>query len=162
MPKLIMCLFTVLLLTANKSCSSGALGDFVNLLKTSDKVELFVVEPFPTAAQEQNLSSTYVADYKVVEFIPTGPGQATALTLESVDVKNFDLVNVKNCPFMAKYALRFSKGKDKVTMVISPTPCGKIRVVFSSGVKEKNLELTPENGLEAEIQKVISAQSIVK
>ena len=63
---------------------------------------------------------------------------------------------------MAKYALRFSKGKDKVTMVISPAPCGKARVIFSSGVKEKNLELTLENGLEAEIQKVISAQSLVK
>lgn len=161
MPKLIMCLFAVMLLS-NKSCNSGALGDFVNLLKTSDKVELFVVESFPTAAQEQNTTSTYVADYKVIEFIPTGPGQATALTLESVDVKNFDLINVKNCPFMAKYALRFSKGKDRVTMVISPAPCGKARVLFSSGVKEKNLELTPENGLEVEIQKVVAAQSIIK
>lgn len=161
MSKLFLCLLGVMLL-GNKSCNSGALGDFINLLKTSDKVELFVVDSFPTAAQEQDLKSTYVADYKVIEFIPTGPGQATALTFAAVEVKNFDLVNVKNCPFMAKYALRFSKGKDRVTMVISPAPCGKARMVFSSGAKERNMELKPENDLEAEIQKVAAAQSVIK
>ena len=161
MLKLFMCLLGVVLL-GNKSCNSGALGDFVNLLKTSDKVELFVVEAFPTAAQEQTLDATYVADYKVSEFIPTDPAEATALTFAAVDVKNFDLINVKNCPFMAKYALRFSKGKDRVTMVISPAACGKARMIFASGAKEKNLELTPENSLEAAIQKIVSKQAIVK
>ena len=81
MPKLLMCLLSVVLL-GSKSCSSKALGDFVNLLKTSDKVELFAVEAFPTAAQEQTLDATYVADYKVSEFIPTDPAEATALTLD--------------------------------------------------------------------------------
>ncbi|WP_373552193.1 hypothetical protein [Haliscomenobacter sp.] len=161
MPKLLMCLLSVVLL-GSKSCSSKALGDFVNLLKTSDKVELFAVEAFPTAAQEQTLDATYVADYKVSEFIPTDPVEATALTLASIEVKNFDLINVKNCPFMAKYALRFSKGKDRITMVISSSPCGKARMLFASGAKERSLELTPENSLEAAIQKIVSKQAIVK
>lgn len=155
MPKLLMCLLSVVLL-GSKSCNSKALGDFVNLLKTSDKVELFAVDAFPTAAQEQTLDATYVADYKVLEFIPTDPVEATALTLAAVEVKNFDLINVKNCPFMAKYALRFSKGKDRVTMVISSAPCGKARMIFASGAKERSLELTPENSLEAAIQKIVS------
>lgn len=161
MPKLLMCLLSIVLL-GSKSCSSKALGDFVNLLKTSDKVELFAVEAFPTAAQEQTLDATYIADYKVLEFVPTNPAEATVLTLAAVDVKNFDLINVKNCPFMAKYALRFSKGKDRVTMVISPAPCGKARMLFASGAKERSLELTPENGLEAAIQKIVNKQAIVK
>jgi len=161
MPKLLMCLLSIVLL-GNKSCSSKALGDFVNLLKTSDKVELFAVDAFPTAAQEQTLDATYVADYKVLEFIPTDPVEATALTLAAVEVKNFDLINVKNCPFMAKYALRFSKGKDRITMVISSAPCGKARMIFASGAKERSLELTPENSLEAAIQKIVSKQAIVK
>lgn len=155
MPKLLMCLLSVVLL-GSKSCNSKALGDFVNLLKTSDKVELFAVEAFPTVAQEQTMNATYVADYKVIELIPTGPAEAASLTFAAVDAKNFDLVNVKNCPFMAKYALRFSKGKDRVTMVISPAPCGKARMLFASGAKERNLELTPENSLEAAIQKIVS------
>ena len=161
MPKLLMCLLSVVLL-GNKSCSSKALGDFVNLLKTSDKVELFAVDAFPTAAQEQTLDATYVADYKVLEFIPTDPVEATALTLAAVEVKNFDLINVKNCPFMAKYALRFSKGKDRVTMVISSAPCGKARMIFASGAKERSMELTPGNSLEAAIQKIVSKQAIIK
>jgi hypothetical protein len=161
MPKLLMCLLSVVLL-GSKSCNSKALGDFVNLLKTSDKVELFAVDAFPTAAQEQTLNATYIADYKVLEFIPTNPVEATALTLAAVEVKNFDLINVKNCPFMAKYALRFSKGKDRITMVISSAPCGKARMIFASGAKERSLELTPENSLEAAIQKIVSKQAIVK
>jgi hypothetical protein len=161
MSKLLLCLCCVLLV-AGKSCNSKALGDFFNLLKTSDKVELFVVEAFPTAAAEQNLSATYVADYKVLEFIATDPAEATALTLAAVEVKNFDIVNVKSCPFMAKYALRFSKGKDQVTLVLSPSPCGKTRILYASGAKEKALDLTPENRLEAAIQKIVDKQSLVK
>jgi len=162
MPKLLMYLSCVVLL-GSKACDSNILGDFAKIFKSVDKTELYAIDAFPTPAQEQDLSKTYVADYKVMEYLPLSTDEAASLKLAAVNIRNYDALNVKSCPFMAKYAVRFTTAKEQLTYVISPAPCGKIRMVFSADtkIKDKLMDLISENGLDAAIRKVIE-KSMVK
>ena len=161
MPKLLMYLMSVMLL-GSKACNSNILGDFAKIFKSVDKTELYVIDAFPTPAQEQDLSKTYIADYKVMEYLPLSADEAASIKLAAVNIRNYDALNVKSCPFMAKYAVRFTTAKEQLTYIISPTPCGKTRLVFSANtrIKDKSMDLTPENGLEAAIQKVIEKSTV--
>jgi hypothetical protein len=121
----------------------------IQIIRKNQSVELFAIDDFPTKKTEQDTTANYIEDYKILREITLDKDAKIKLRDEVSESKNYNIINQKSCPQIAKYALRFRKKDEYIIIVISPDPCSK-SLIFSSdkNLNATNVELSSTNTLE--------------
>ena len=119
-------------------------------------VALFEIENYRTSLDSQDKKKEYVADYQINKKIELSRRDKKHLHEVALEVSNYETVTFKSCPFVAKYAVVFSKGDEQITLIISAKACGKVIIFDKKDEKyTKNYDLVEKNSLESKILKII-------
>jgi hypothetical protein len=131
MKPLLLAIFTLTLLTA---CTKRTEKMFKTIEK-SEKVQLFVVDEFATAPEEQNANETYLMDYQIFNQIPLSDSQQIDLKTFVINPDNYTKNVARTCPFIGKFGLSFSQNGKVVTMIVGSENCPKC-LVSGEGIEE--------------------------
>ena len=132
-------------------------GNKTFVLDDHTEVALFEVENYRTSLDSQDKKKQYVADYQVSKKINLTKRDKRHLEEASLEVKNYETKTFKSCPFMAKYALVFTKGEEQITLIIGEKTCGKVIIFDKKNEKyTKNYDLNEKNTLEEKIFKILN------
>ena len=131
-------------------------GNKVFVIQNHSDVALFEVESYATKLDSQDKKKQYVADYQIKKKIDISKKHKKHLQETCLEVKNYETKTFKSCPFVAKYALVFTKGEEQITLIIGEKTCGKVIIFDKKDEKyTKNYDLNEKNSLEEKIFKIL-------
>ena len=128
-------------------------GTSEGLIKGCQKLEVFMVESIPVMSVEQMQGKEYICDYPVVSSSMVKKKDGKSLILAVLDTNQYMSGLIKKCPFMGKYAVRFTKGNQSLTLIISAEPCDKV-IIFCPGspIDKKHIDIKERSAIIAFIE----------
>ena len=130
-------------------------GNKAFVIQNHSDVALFEVESYATKLDSQEKKKQYFADYEVTKKVEISRRDKKHLQETSLEAKNYETKIFKSCPFVAKYALVFTKGEEQIVLIISAKTCGKVIIFDKKDEKyTKNYDLNEKNSLEERIFKI--------
>ena len=138
-------------------------GTDYTTIKNSCKVEMYMVEAIPVMSVEQVQGLNYIYDYLIIKTKTVKKKDAMSVFSAVLDTNQYVYGEAKKCPFMAKYAVRFTKCNKSITVVISPQPCDKA-IIFCPGsiIDKKHIDLVDHSSIISTIDKLMNPTGIVE
>ncbi|PKQ68881.1 hypothetical protein [Raineya orbicola] len=101
-----------------------------DIIEEATEVALYEVKATPIASKDQEKDKVYLGDYEMLKKVEISAENAENLKKAVLDTNNY-ISEKKTCPMQAKYALKFSKKRHYITLIISENTCEKM-IIFSS------------------------------
>jgi hypothetical protein len=131
-------------------------GNKAFVIQNYADVTLFEVESYATKLDSQDKKKQYINDYQIIKKIDLSRKEKKYLQESVLEVKNYETKTFKSCPFVAKYAIVFTKGEEQITLIISAKSCEKVIIFDKKDVKNtKNYDLNEKNSIEEKILKIL-------
>ena len=142
---------TLLCAIALSACrgSHGANG-LKKAVNAADSLVRYQIAASPTLASEQKTGQFYLHDFAIIGKLPLSAIEMADLKKVLLDAATFDTIAIKSCPMVPRIAIDFlDKGKSSMTLILSPSPCGKVLLFDAKpGKKVIYMELIMGNLLE--------------
>jgi len=128
-------------------------GNECRIIKSSCRVQVYLIDPIPVYAVEQVPNEEYIYDYKIMRKMEFKKNIAKVVTDAILDTMQYLPLVTKTCPFMGTYAVKYTVGKKTVTVVISANPCDKV-IIFCPGsvIDKKHIDIKDNGTLLAAIR----------
>jgi hypothetical protein len=147
-------------INAQKNSKDIVFGNRTFVVQEASEIELFEVEKYRTKADSQDGKKQYTADYEILKKIELSKKDKKHLQDEFLEAKNYETTVFKSCPFIGNYGVVFTKGDDKIIVIVGNKNCGKV-LIFDSILDSKdeknikNYDLSQKNDIETKISKVV-------
>ena len=131
-------------------------GNKAFIIQNNTEIAFFEVENYRIKPDSQDQKKQYVADYQIKKRIDISKKHKKQLQETCLEVKNYETKTFKSCPFVAKYALVFTKGEEQIMLIIGEKTCGKVIIFDKKDEKyTKHYDLNEKNSLEEKIFKIL-------
>lgn len=107
-----------------------------------DQIQVYEVDQFATPKNEQVAGNTYLSDYQIKKTIPLNKTTLKSLKKILLDSGAFHKDPVKNCPFIAQYAIHcFNDKNEFYNVILSNESCPKCQIFASDSTFSGNFDL---------------------
>jgi hypothetical protein len=127
-----------------------------DIIEQANSIELFEIKERPILRKEQKKENTYINDYEVIKKITIESSNLDNLKKIVLDTANYEMKDKKTCPFLPKYALKFTKKKSYITLILANGECNKTYIYSSAKhVSHQNFDLKYGNQIESLLNELI-------
>lgn len=133
-------------------------GEYASIILKASTVKIYRIQKYPVVSAEQERNTQYVYDYEITRvYTYDDTDKLDTLTTNLMDTTQFLFEDKRTCPFVGKYAIEFTKGRKKLTIVFSERPCYKV-IIFCPGTKidKMHLDLGENNKIFESLQPLAS------
>jgi hypothetical protein len=139
--------FTLSMAYSNKD-PHKVFGMYSSLIAKASNIKVYQIEKYPVVSSEQLPDVMYIYDYGITQVYTPASSLIDSLSIQLLDTTQFLYNDARNCPFVGKYAVEFTKGKSTITLIFSEDPCYKM-IVFCPGtdIDRKHIDLGENNAI---------------
>lgn len=133
-------------------------GEYSDIITKANQVKIYRIQKYPVVSAEQERNTEYIYDYEVTRVYTYDKGdRLDSLNIFLMDTTQFLYEDKRTCPFIGKYAVEFTKGKKKLTIVFSERPCYKV-IIFcpDTEIDKLHLDLGKNNKIYDSLQPLAS------
>lgn len=123
----------ILSLSFSKDPLHKVFGEYASIILKATSVKVYRIQQYPVVSTEQEPKILYVYDYGVTHIYNyDNDNRFDSLNTFLLDTAQFLYDDQRKCPFVGRYAVEFTKGKQTLTLLFSEKPCYKM-IVFCPG-----------------------------
>ncbi len=122
---------------------------YVGIVKRAASIAVFSIDTNPVEEEVQDSTKKYVAGYPVMNAVTLTHTKTANLKKAVLQQENYLSDATKRCPFEGRYAVVFTKGKKKVTIITSSSACRKVKVYLpGTSLAAQSYDLPDSNSIE--------------
>jgi hypothetical protein len=143
----IVLIFSLALSVAHsKNIPHKVFGLYSSLITKATSVNVFQIEKYPVVSADQLPNVMYKYDYEINKVYEHSSKMANSFVTYLLDSTQYAYDDKRTCPFIGKYAVEFTKGKNTLTIIFSEAPCYKM-IIFCPGtdIDKKHIDLGKNN-----------------
>jgi hypothetical protein len=125
-----------------------------DIIQEATEISLWEIAEQPIPEKEQEKNKTYIEDYLTLKKVSIPQEDIETLKKTVLNAENYT-ADKKHCPMVAKYAIRFSKKRHHITLILSSNTCEKT-IIFSSekSIHKHYHDLKASNGIHQLIERI--------
>ncbi|MCU0439211.1 MAG: hypothetical protein MUC49_15040 [Raineya sp.] len=125
-----------------------------HIIQEAKEVSLYEVSEQPVAPKQHKKDAQYIGDYEVLKTLKVSSDDVQNLKSVVLDEKNY-IKDKKTCPMLSKYAIKFTKDKHYIALIVSPNTCEKVSVFSSEkSVNKQFHDLASPNSIHQTLEKI--------